>query len=38
MYMYVCPAMRFVMLRGIEMKVGMGAGEGPTRFVGIFSK
>ena len=34
----VCPAMRFVMLWGIELKVGMGVGDGPTRFVGIFSK
>ena len=23
-YMYACPAMRFVMLRGIQLKVGMG--------------
>ena len=38
MYMYVCPAMRFAMLRGIELKVSMGVGDGPTRFVGIFSK
>ena len=37
-YMYVCPAMRFATLRGIELKVGMGVGDGPTRFVGIFSK
>ena len=34
----VCPAMRFAMLRGIELKIGMGVGDGPTRFVGIFSK
>ena len=34
----VCPAMRFVMLRGTELKVGMGVGDGLTRFVGIFSK
>ena len=34
----VCPAMRFVMLRGTELKLGMGVGDGPTRFVGIFSK
>ena len=34
----MCPAMRFVMLWGIELKVGMGVGEGPTRFVGIFLK
>ena len=37
-YVCVCPAMRFVMLRGTELKVGMGVGDGPTRFVGIFSK
>ena len=36
--MYVCPAMRFAMLRGIELKLGIGVGDGPTRFVGIFSK
>ena len=36
--MCVCPAMRFAMLRGSELKVGMGVGDGPTRFVGIFSK
>ena len=36
--MYVCPAMRFAMLWGIELKVGMGVGDGPTRFVGTFSK
>ena len=36
--MYICPAMRFVMIRGIELKVGMGIGNRPTRFVGIFSK
>ena len=36
--MYVCPAMRFVMLRGAELKAGMGVGDRPTRFVGIFSK
>ena len=36
--MYVCPAMRFAMLRGIELKVGVGVGDGPTRFEGIFSK
>ena len=36
--MYVCPTMRLTMLRGIELKVGMGVGDGPTRFVGIFSK
>ena len=35
---YVCPAMRFVMLWCIELKVGMGVGDGPARFVGIFSK
>ena len=37
-YMYVCPAMRFAMLSRIELKLGMGVGDGPTRFVGIFSK
>ena len=36
--MYVCPAIRFVMLRGIELKVGMRVGDRPTRCVGIFSK
>ena len=35
---YVCPAMHFAMLRRIEPKLGMGVGDGPTRFVGIFSK
>ena len=30
--------MRFDMLGGIELKVGIGVGDGPTRFVGIFSK
>ena len=34
----ICPAMRFVMLRGTELKDGIGVGDGPTRFVGIFSK
>ena len=38
MCVYVCPAMRFVMLRGTELKVGTGVGDGPTRFAGIFSK
>ena len=36
--MCVCPAMRFAMLRGTELKVGMRVGDGSTRFVGIFSK
>ena len=36
--MSVCPAMRFTMLGGIELKVGMGIGDGPTGFVGIVSK
>ena len=36
--MYVCLAMRFVMLCGIQLKVDMGEGDRPTRFVGIFSK
>ena len=35
---YVCPAMRFVMLWCIELKLGMGVVHGPPRFVGIFSK
>ena len=35
---YVYPAMHFAMLSGIELKVGMGVGDGPTRFVGIFSR
>ena len=35
---HVCPAMHFAMLRCIEPKLGMGVGDGPTRFVGIFSK
>ena len=34
----VCLAMHFLMLQGIELKVGMGVGDGRTRFVGIFSK
>ena len=36
--MHVCTAMRFVVLWSIELKVGLGVGDGPTRFVGIFSK
>ena len=35
---YVCPAMRFVMLRGMELKLNMGVGDRSTRFVGIFSE
>ena len=35
---YVCPAMRFVMLRGMELKLGIGVGDGSTWFVGIFSE
>ena len=27
MYMSVCPAMRFAMLRGIELNVGIGVGH-----------
>ena len=27
--MYVCPAMRFVMLREMGLKLGMGIGDGP---------
>ena len=34
----VCTAMHFVVLWGIELKVGMGVGDGPTRFVHIFLK
>ena len=34
----VCLVMHFLMLQGIELKVGMGVGDGLTRFVGIFSK
>ena len=34
----VCPTMRLVMLRGTELKVGMGVADGPMKFVGIFSK
>ena len=30
--------MCLVILWGIELKVGMGVGDGPTRFLGIFSK
>ena len=35
---YICPVMHFAMLRRIELKLGMGVGGGPTRFVGIFLK
>ena len=35
---YVCPAMHFAMLQRIELKLGMGVGDWPTRFVGIFLK
>ena len=31
MCMYVCPAMRFVMLWGIELKLGMVVGDGLMR-------
>ena len=35
----LCTAIRFVALyRGIELKLSMGVGDRPTRFVGIFSK
>ena len=34
--MYVCTAMRFVVLRGIELKLGMGVGKRPPRFQSIF--
>ena len=36
--MWVCTAMRFAVLWGIELKVGMGVRDGLTRFVVIFSK
>ena len=35
---YVCPAMRFVMLWGMGLKLGMGIGDGPPRLKSIFSK
>ena len=35
---YVCPAMRFAMLRGMGLKLGMGIGDGPPRLKSIFSK
>ena len=34
----MCPAMHCTMISGTELKLGMGVGDGPTRFVGIFSK
>ena len=36
--MYVCPAMRFVMLRDMGLKLGIGIGDGPPRLKSIFSK
>ena len=36
--MSLCAAMRFVLLRGIELKLGMGVGDRPPRFESIFSK
>ena len=36
-FMYVRLCVFFVLL-GIELKLGMGVGDGPPRFVGIFSK
>ena len=30
--------MRFVVLKGTKLKLGMRLGNGPTKFVGIFSK
>ena len=35
---YVCTAMHFIVLRGMELKLGTGVGDGPTRFKIIFSK
>ena len=35
---YVCTAMRFVVLWGIKLKLGMGVGIGSPRFESIFSK
>ena len=34
----VCPAMRFVVLRGMGLKLGMGIGGGPPRLKSIFSR
>ena len=31
--LYVCPAMRFVVLQRIELKLGRGVGNGPPRFL-----
>ena len=36
--MYVCPAMRFPMLRGTGLKLGIMIGDGPPRLKSIFSK
>ena len=41
MYMYVCMYVGLCVspcFEGIELKLGMGVGDGPTRFVGMFSK
>ena len=35
---YVCPAMRFVMLGGMGLKLCMGIGDGPPRLKSIFWK
>ena len=35
---YVCPAMRFAMLWGMGLKLGMGIEDGPPRLKSIFSK
>ena len=32
----VCPAMRFAMLRGMGLKLGMGIGDGPRSSRAIF--
>ena len=32
----VCPAMRFVMLRGMGLNLGLGIGDGPLRLKSIF--
>ena len=32
----VCPAMRFVVLRGMELKLGMELGDGSPRLIGTY--
>ena len=34
----LCPAMHFIMFRGMVLKLAMGVGDGPTRLKNIFSK